>query len=246
MPRMNERYRRFVDGFRTPAEARRRLVECARRHGVTAAARWSGAHPVTVHRLVKRADEGRPVTSGQGGPLSKAQRRGIVEAKRAHPDEGAELFFKNGRVPYCYRTIFRVLHEAGLLRKIRVPTRDPDFWIRRHEKRCLYEQVNFYLGMIARPKGATGRLADTEGPLRRAKVAAQKYERWWAKREGERSRPDAIAASAVPGRPGTDPAPGTADEYDVADAKVAACLARLAELAASALQRTLADIQHKG
>jgi len=246
MARMNERYRKFVDKIRDPAEARRRVVECARRHGVSSAARWSGAHPVTVLRLVKRADEGRPIANDPGGPLARAERRRIVEAKRAHPDEGVGRLFTNRRVPYCYRTVFRVLHEAGLTRKQHIPTRDPDFWIRWHEKQRLFAQINFYLGMIARLRGYTGRIADTEGPLRRMRLSERKLELWRAKREGERSPPDAIVTSAVPGRPGTDPDPDRAGESGMTDAEMIASLASGAELAASALERTLADIQDKG
>jgi len=221
---MNERYRKFVDKMRGPAEARRLIVECARRHGTTSAARWSGASRATVRKLVRRAGEGRPVANDPGHPLSRAKRRGIVEAKRAHPDEGAGLFFKNSRVPYCYRTIFRVLHEAGLLKRIRVPTRDPDHWILWHGKQRLFAKIELCLGLAARLKGYTGRIADTGTPLRRLRRSERRLEYW----------------RALGGKP------EGADKLDAADAEMDACLARLAELAASALQRTLADIQHKG
>jgi len=264
MSYIGERYREFMAASGGPEEARRRIVECARRHGTTAAARMSGASRRTALNLVTRADAGENLARNAGRqPLSARDEGRILAAKRAHPDEGAELFFKNRRVPYCYRTIFRVLHEAGMLKSIHVPTRDPDFWIRRHEKRRLFAQINFYLGMIARLKGYTGRIADTEGPLRRMRLSERKLERWRAKREGERSRRNAIITSAVPvpcvgqvaalassalpsphplpGRPGTDPDPDRAGESGMTDSEMVATLAGLAELAASALERVLAS-----
>jgi len=246
MRRMNERYRRFVERMRGPGRARRLIVECARRHGTTAAARMSGASRRTALNLVTRADAGENLARNAGRqPLSARDEGRILAAKRTHPEEGAGLLKRNRRVPYAYATIFRVLHEAGLLRKRFRPTSDPDFWIPWHEKQRLFARINFYLGMIARLKGYTGRIADTEGPLRRMRLSERKLERWRARREGERSPPDAIVTSAVPGRPGTDPDPDRAGESGMTDAEMIASLASGAELAASALERTLADIQQE-
>jgi len=50
--------------------------------------------------------------------------------------------------------------------------------------------------------------------------------------------------SAVPGHPCTDPDPDP-DLYQAGHAEMDACLARLAELQAAALERTLADIRRK-
>jgi len=163
----------------SPEAARRRIVECARRHGTANAARMSGAAMSTVYRLVKWADDGRSLARESGSPPMSARDEGrILAAKRAYPYEGMKLLVRNRRVRHCYRTVFRVLHEAGLLKRRRMVTRDPDFWIRWHEKQSLYAQLNFYLGWIARLQGMTGRLADTDGPLRRLKKAERKVKYW--------------------------------------------------------------------
>jgi len=178
MPRMDERYRRFVDRYRTPAEARRRIVECARRHGVTAAARWSGAHPTTVRMLVRRAEEGRPIVNNPGHPLSRAERRRILAAKRARPEEGSRLLVGNRRVPHCYRTIFRVLHEAGLTRKQHIPTRDPDHWLERSELSVWMAEAELYIAQVARSMGVTGWVSQIERIRRRVEVAKRRVAYW--------------------------------------------------------------------
>jgi len=196
MPAMNGRYREFLDRFPTREEGRLRIVECARRHGRAAAERMSGAHGNTVLRLIRQADAGEDLSRGPGRQRLSARDEGrIVAAKRAHPEEGAEMLRRKGRVPYCWRTILRVLHEAGLLKRRRRVTRDPDFWISWHEKQSLYAQLNFYLGWVARLQGMTGRLADTEGPLRRVKEAERKV-KWWRSVKG--SQPS-VKGSEAPG-----------------------------------------------
>jgi len=253
MSNIGRRYREFLDGFPTREEARRRIVECARRHGVMAAVRMSGATRRTVRYLVIRAEAGDDLARDAGRqPMSARDGARTVAAKRAHPHKSVRSLKKNHGLLHGSRQIYRVLHEAGLLKKRRRrrPTRDPGFWIRWHEKQCLFAQVNFYLGMIARLRGYTGRLADTDTPLRRMRLSERKLA-WWkerqekARREGERSPPDAIMTSAVPGRPGTPPDPDRADESERTHAEMVACLAKGVKLAASALESTMADIRQK-
>ena len=268
MPNIGERYREFLDSFPTHEEARLRIVECARRHGTTAAARMSGAPGRTVRKIVSRAEAGEDLARGLGRPGLSARERGrIVAAKRAHPAASVRALKMKHGLPHGWNQIRRILHDAGLVNE-----RAPDFWMRWHEKQRLYALINFYLGMIARLKGYPARLADTEGPLRRLRLAERKLE-WWrsvkgSKREVERSPRNAIMTSAVPGAsapdvgptprvgdvgrsshpspPRPDPDPDRADEPEMTHAKMVACLAKGVELAASALERTMAEIQHKG
>ena len=106
MPRMNERYRRFVEKMRGPERAHRRIVECARLHGTGSTARWSGA--ATVQRLLKRADEGRPVVTNPGPEFRRADRRRIIAVKRPHPEEGSGLLQERFRPPSLPVRLFRV------------------------------------------------------------------------------------------------------------------------------------------
>jgi len=205
MPRMNERYRKFVNKIRDPAEARRRIVECARRHGTGSAARWSGAGVSTVRMLVRRADEGRPVLNDPGPPIMGADRQRIIAAKMAHPEEGGDLLKRNRRVPYSRQTIFRVLGEAGLLRKRFRPTRDPDHWLDRSDLALEMAEAELMIAEIARSMGVSGWVSQVERIRRRVEVAKRRV-KWWReqkakrdKREGERSPRNAIITSAVPG-----------------------------------------------
>jgi len=200
MPQMNQAYRKFVEKMRGPARARRLIVECARRHGATAAARMSSAHPNTVRSLVKRADEGRPVTDGPGVHLTRADRRRIIAAKRAHPEEGSRLLISNRRVPYGRWAISRVLREAGLERKKHIPTRDPDHWLERSELAVWMAEAELYIAEVARSMGVSGWVSQVERIRRRVEVAKRRVKYWReqkAKREGERSPRNAIMTSAV-------------------------------------------------
>jgi len=208
----------------SPEAARRRIVECARRHGSASAARMSGADRSTVLRLARWADAGRSLARESGSPPMSAREKGrILAVKRAHPEESARLMERNRDIPWSHQTITQVLREAGMLRKVHVPTRDPDFWIRWHSKQRLFAKIELCLGLVARLKGYTGRIADTDTPLRRLRRSERRLE-YWRARSGK---------------------PDRAGEFEAANSEMDACLARLAELEAAALERVMADIRRK-
>jgi len=69
-----------------------------------------------------------------------------------------------------------------------------------------------YIAKVARPMGVTGWVSQVERIRRRVEVAERKHE-WWrkekAKREGERSPPNAIMTSAVDANPFTAKTPSS-------------------------------------
>ncbi len=191
MPRksnISERYRRFMAAAPSPEAARRRIVECARRHGTMAAARMSSASKNTVRRLVRWADAGRSLADKLARPHLSARDEGrIVAAKRAHPTEGTGLLRRNGRVPYSCQTISRVLRETGLQRKQHVPTRDPDFRIRICTGRVWIAEQELKVAEIAHSVSYPGRASEVERIRRRLEVAERKLE-WWKSEKVRRER----------------------------------------------------------
>ncbi len=82
MSNVSERYREFMAASGGSEEARRRIVECARRHGTMAAVRMSGASNITVRNLVMRAEGGDDLARNAGRqPLSAREKARILAAK---------------------------------------------------------------------------------------------------------------------------------------------------------------------
>ncbi|MHC4252638.1 MAG: transposase [Planctomycetota bacterium] len=244
MSNIGERYGEFMAASGGPEEARRRIVECARRHGTMAAARMSGASRRTVRNLVIRADAGDDLARNAGRqPLSARDEARIVAAKRAHPDASARALRSKRGLPYGLKRILRVLGEAGMLRKRRRPTRDPGFWLPVHEfrlKMALLDSQVAVLGVrpadLERPD-RLGRYLRSLRKLVRARIRlgrAGAKVRWWKrKREVERSPRNAIMTSAVdvgrssqPSPLHPDPAPDP-DPVAAAVAEVDAAIVRL-------------------
>jgi hypothetical protein len=188
MSNIGGRYREFMAASGGPEGARRRIVECARRHGTMAAARMSGASRWTVRNLVIRADAGDDLARNAGRqPMGARDEARIVAVKRAHPTESAVTLKNKRGLPFGLKRIMRVLGEAGMLRKRRNPTRDPDFWIRICTGRVWIAEQELKVAGWARAAGMTGHLAQVERIQRRVEVAKRKLE-WWKSEKVRRER----------------------------------------------------------
>ncbi|MHC5053416.1 MAG: hypothetical protein ACYTKD_01725 [Planctomycetota bacterium] len=243
MSNIGERYGEFMAASGGPEEARRRIVECARRHGTMAAARMSGATRRTVRNLVIRADAGDDLARNAGRqPLSARDEARIVAAKRAHPDESARALKEKRRLPYGLKRILRVLGEAGMLKERRLPTRDPAFWLPVHESRLRMALLDSQVAAsgvrpadLERSDGLGRYLRDLRRLVRarlRLERAGAKVRWWKKKREVERSPRNAIMTSAVdvgrspqPSPPHPDPPP--APDLAAAVAEIDAAIVRL-------------------
>jgi transposase len=189
IPGMNKRYKEFVAAAPSPSEARRRIVEYARRHGTAAAARMSGAAPCTVYRLLKRKrldSFDRPTRA-----LLAEEEARIIDARLANPTEGVRSLKKKTGLPHGYVQITRVLREAGLALKRHHATRDPDFWIPICTRRVEYARYELKVAEYARAAGMTCIFSEVERIRRRLDVAKRKVE-WWKKEKERRERAEKI------------------------------------------------------
>ncbi len=188
MGRMSERYREFVAAAPSPSEARRRIVEYARRHGTAAAVRMSGACRSTVKNLLNRKSFDTFGRHTGGSPrLSPEDEARIIDARLAHPTEGVLTLKSKRGLPHGRNQIARVLREAGLRIERHRSTRGPDFWLPVREFRVWIAEIELKVAEYARAAGMTGHLAQVEYIRRRLDVAKRKVE-WWRKEKERRER----------------------------------------------------------
>ncbi|MHC4253926.1 MAG: transposase [Planctomycetota bacterium] len=182
---MNARYREYLASAPNSEEAREALVECARSRGVRAASDMSGAHPNTVRLLLERAGAGARPLRGPGRPrLSPEDEARIVDARRAHPEAGADALKRDHGLPYGRHQIERVIREAGLIPRHRKRSRlDAEEWRLRREKDVLFARIELYLATTAREHGMTGRIADVALALRNLE-RAERMATYWSGRAG--------------------------------------------------------------
>jgi len=157
-------------------QVRLEMVKYAKKFGISAAARVFGTTRVTVRKWVRRFDGSLGSLEDvfraprhRPNKLSPEEEREIIELRKKFPRWGANRLKEQFGLKFSIKTIYRVLREAGLLRKrkrkrirkkdcswkgalapfelVQVDTKDlsdiPEFWHLRRESKLPRWQFSF-------------------------------------------------------------------------------------------------------